>query len=104
MPILEKKKELIFDDLAGPVRKIAIPQQGLRQKLTKLHIYGHKTPRRFTRADKSNTKAHTLMVKFIVAIYSNIYLLFLFSPKLLLMTVVSLANLHIDLKLSPVTI
>ena len=72
MPILEKKKELIFDDIAGAVRKIAIPQQGLQQKLTKLHIYGHKTPRRFTRADKSNTKAHTLMVKYILAIYSNI--------------------------------
>ena len=39
-----EKKELIFDDLAGPVRKMAISQQGLRQKLTKLHIYGHKIP------------------------------------------------------------
>ena len=67
-----EKKELIFDDLAGPVRKIAIPQQGLRQKLTKLHIYDPKILRRFTQTDKSNTKAHTLMVKFILAIYSNI--------------------------------
>ena len=34
MPIFEKKKELIFYDLAGPVKKIAILQHGPRHKLT----------------------------------------------------------------------
>ena len=37
-----KKKDLSFDDLAGPVQKLAIPQHGLQNKLTKLHCYGHK--------------------------------------------------------------
>ena len=37
-----KKKDLSFDDLAGPVQKLAIPQHGLQNKLTKLHYYGHK--------------------------------------------------------------
>ena len=36
-----KKKDLSFDDLAGPVQKLAIPQHGLQNKLTKLHYYGH---------------------------------------------------------------
>ena len=38
----EEKKDLSFDDLAGPVQKLAIPQHGLQNKLTKLYNYGHK--------------------------------------------------------------
>ena len=35
-------------------------------------------PRWFTQADKSNNKAHTLMIK--LAMYSNIYLASILSP------------------------
>ena len=40
-----EKKDLCFDDLAGPVKKMAIPQHGfgLQNKLTKLCNYGHKS-------------------------------------------------------------
>ena len=59
MPILEKKKDLSFDDLAGPVKEMAIPQHGPQNKLTKLYNHGHKISKRFTQADYSNTKAYT---------------------------------------------
>ena len=39
---LREKKELSLDDLAGPVKKTAIPQHGPQNKLTKLYNYGHK--------------------------------------------------------------
>ena len=58
-----KKKDLSFDDLAGPVQKLAIPQHGLQNKLTKLYNYGHTISVRFTEADYSNTKAHTHSMK-----------------------------------------
>ena len=67
-----EQSELIFHALAGPVKKMAIPQHDPRHKLTKLH--SHKIPRRFKQAEKSNNKAHTLMVK--LAMYSNICLAF----------------------------
>ena len=58
-----EKKELIFDGLASPVKKMAIPQHGPRHKFTKLHNYRyHKIPRRFTQADKNNN-VHTLIIK-----------------------------------------
>ena len=57
-----EEKELIFYDLAGPVKNMAIPQHRPRHKLTQLHNYVHKIPRRFTHAGKSH-KAHTLMTK-----------------------------------------
>ena len=44
-----------LDDVAGPVKKMAIPQN----KLTNLYKYGHKISKQFTQADYSNTK-HTL--------------------------------------------
>ena len=69
-PIL-KKKRICFDDLAGPVRKMAIPQHGPQNKLTKLHNYGQKIAKRFTQADYSNNKALTRTIK--LAIYSDIF-------------------------------
>ena len=58
-PILEtrpdyfrRKKDLSFDDLAGPV---AIPQNGPQN--------GHRISKQFTEADYSNTKAHTNSIK-----------------------------------------
>ena len=42
----------------GPVKKMAIPQHGPRHRLTKLHNYEHKIPKRFIQADKSNNQAH----------------------------------------------
>ena len=53
---------------------LLVPQPATRpatqiNKIT--HLLTQNT-KRFTQADKSNTKAHTLMVKFILAIYSNI--------------------------------
>ena len=45
-----------LDDLAGPVKKMAIPQLDPQNKLTKLHNNGHKISKRFTQADYSNTK------------------------------------------------
>ena len=50
-PILEtrpclyfiEKKDLSFDDLAGPVKKMAFPQHGPQNKFTKLYNYGHET-------------------------------------------------------------
>ena len=65
-----EKKDLTFDDLAGPVKKMAIPQHGLQNKLTKLHNYGHKISKRFTKADYSNAKYHTPSIK--LAINSDI--------------------------------
>ena len=52
--------DLSFDDLACPVKNMAIPQN----KLTKLYNYGHKISKRFTQADYSNNEAHTLTIKF----------------------------------------
>ena len=88
-----EKKNLSFDDLAGPVRKMAIPQNGPQNKLTKLYNYGHKISKRFTQADYSNNKAHTLTIK--LAIYSDIcWLLSFSSTSLVLIIVISLGNLH----------
>ena len=58
-----EKKDLSFDDLAGPVRKMAIPENGPQNKLTKLYNYGHKISKRFTQRDYSDNKAHTLAIK-----------------------------------------
>ena len=49
-----EKNELIFHALAGPVKKMAIPQHDLRNKLTKLH--SHKIPRRLHKQKKATTK------------------------------------------------
>ena len=46
-----------FYALIGPVNTAAT--QILKREL---HDYGHNIPRRFTQADKSNNKAHALMV------------------------------------------
>ena len=70
LPMLKKNDLLSFDGLAGPVKKMAIPQQGPQNKLTKLYNYGHKISKRFTQADYSNTKAHTPSIK--LAICSDI--------------------------------
>ena len=51
LSILEKKNELIFYALAGPVKKMAIRPHGLRHKFAKLHNYKHKIPKRFTQPD-----------------------------------------------------
>ena len=58
-----EKKDLNFDDLAGPVKKMAIPQHGPQNNLTKLFNYGHKISKRFIPADCSNNKAHILAIK-----------------------------------------
>ena len=58
-----EKKDLNFDELAAPVKKMAIPQHGRRNNLTKLYNYGHKISKRFIQADYSNNKAHTLAIK-----------------------------------------
>ena len=100
LPILEtrpclfqRKKKLSFDDLAGPVKQIAIPQHGPQNKLTKLYKHRHKISKRFTQADYSNAKARTRSIK--LAIYSDICQLLSFSStSLVQITVVSLANLH----------
>ena len=65
-----EKKERIFDDLAGSVKKMAIPQHDPRLKITKLHNRGHKIQRRFTQADESNNRVLTIMTT--LAMYSNI--------------------------------
>ena len=65
-----EKKDLSFDELADPVKKIAIPQHGPQNKLTKLYNYGHKISKRFTQTDYSNNKAHIIAIK--LAIYSDI--------------------------------
>ena len=87
-----EKKDLSHDDLVGPMKKMAIPQHGPQNKLTKLYNYGHKISKRFTQTDYNSNKAHTLSIK--LAIYSDICWLLSFSSTLLvLITVVSLANL-----------
>ena len=56
-----EKKELTFYDPAGPVKKMAILQQGPRHMRTQnTTVY----------TDKSNNKTHSLMIK--LAMYSNI--------------------------------
>ena len=65
-----RKKDLSCDELADPVKKIAISQHGPQNKLTKLYNYGHKISKRFTQTNYSNNKAHTLAIK--LAIYSEI--------------------------------
>ena len=57
------KKDLSFDDFAGPVKK------KWRSRNTASN-YGQKISNRFTQADYSNNKAHTLPIK--LAIYSDI--------------------------------
>ena len=52
-----REKGLSFYELAGPVKKMVIPQHGPQNKLTKLYNYG-----RFTQIDYSNNKAHTLAI------------------------------------------
>ena len=64
-----RKKDLSFDELAGPVKKMAISQHGPQNKLTKLYNYGHKISKRFTQTDHSNNKAHTLAIK--LAIFAS---------------------------------
>ena len=60
-----------FDELADPMKKIAIPQHGPQNKLTKLYNYGHKISDGLQKqADYNNNKAHTLAIK--LAIYSDI--------------------------------
>ena len=58
-----EKKDLSFDDLAGPVKKMEIQQHGPQNKLAKLYNYGHKISKRFTQADSPSIK---------LAIYSDI--------------------------------
>ena len=60
-----EKKELTFYDPAGPVKEMAILQQGPR------HI---RTQNTTVYTDKSNNKTHTLMIK--LAMYSNICITF----------------------------
>ena len=62
-PFFREKKDLSFDDLAGPVKMIAIQRHGPQNKLTKLYNYGHKISRRLTQEDYSNTKAHAPSIK-----------------------------------------
>ena len=47
---------------------------------SEMACYGHKIPKRFTQADKSNNKAHTVMIK--LAMYRNICLAFNLIPVL----------------------
>ena len=63
--LFQRKKYSTFDDLAGPVKQMAIPQHGPQNKLTKLILYnhGHKISKQFTQADYSNTNAHTHSIK-----------------------------------------
>ena len=70
LPMLKKNDLVSFDGLAGPVKKMAIPQRCPQNKLTKLYNYGHKIWKRFTQADYSNTKARTPSIK--LAICSDI--------------------------------
>ena len=72
-----EKIGLISYAVAGSVKRM--PSRNTSQ-LTKLHNYGHKIPRWFTQADKSNNKAHTLMI--ILTMYSNIFLAFNLFPDL----------------------
>jgi len=60
-----EKKELTFYDPAGPVKEMAILQQGPR------HI---RTQNTTVYTDKSNNKTHILMIK--LAMYSNICITF----------------------------
>ena len=75
-----EKKDLSFDELAGPVKKMAISQHGPQSKLTKLYNYGHKISKRFTQRDYSNNKAHTLAIKLVIN--SAIFASFLAFPRL----------------------
>ena len=74
-----EKKDLNFDDFAGPVKKMAIPQHGPQNNLTKLFNYGHKISKRFVQADYSNNKAHTLAIK--LATDRVIFICFLAFPR-----------------------
>ena len=74
-----EQKDLNFDDLAGPVKKMAIPQHGPQNNLTKLFNYGHKISKRFIPADYSNNKAHTLAIK--LATDRAIFTCFLAFPR-----------------------
>ena len=89
-----EQKDLSFDDLAGPVKKMAIPQHGPQNNLTKLFNYGDKISKRFIKADYSNNKAHTLAIKLATdrAIFNCFFIFSSTSP--VLITVVSLADLH----------
>ena len=72
LPILKKKKkDLSFDDLAVPVQKLAIPQHGLQNKLTKLYNYGHKNMYKVCKGVK-DAKARAMMVNENVGITKHV--------------------------------
>ena len=76
-----RKKEFKFWRPTGLVEKMAIPQQGPKNKLTKLYKYGHKISKRFKQADYSNTKAQTHSIKLaILASFLTLILLDLARP------------------------
>ena len=77
-----EKKDLSFNDLAGPVKSMAIPQHGPQNKLTKLYDHGQKKSKRFTQTDYSNTKAHThLIKKRYIAIFASFLALAFLRPR-----------------------
>ena len=57
-----EKNDFSFDDLAGPVKNMAIPQHGfgLQNKLTKLCNYGHKSIKTvYTSRLKQQQRSHS---------------------------------------------
>ena len=87
-----EKNDFSFDDLAGPVKNMAIPQNGfgLQNKLTKLCNYGHKSIKTvYTSRLKQQQSSHSYDQ--ISDIYSDIFKRLSFSSTLLFpITVVSL--------------
>ena len=73
MPSFRAKKGFKF---GGPCRSREndgdpATRPAKKKNLTKEYNYGQKLSKRFTQADYSNNKAHTLAIK--LAIYSNIF-------------------------------
>ena len=91
------KNDLSFDDLAGPVKKMAIPQHGFgpQNKLTKLCNYGHNSIKTvYTSRLKQQQSSHSYHQ--ISDIYSDIFKRLSFSSTSFFpITVVSgFPNLH----------
>ena len=61
-----EKRIFSFDELADPVKKVAIPQHSPQSKLTKFYNYGQKYQNGLHKQIIANSKAHTLAIKLVL--------------------------------------
>ena len=69
-----REKKFKFDDLVGPVKKMAIPQHGPQNKLAKLYNQGHKYQNGLHKQIKAAPKlAHIRSNKRYIGIFASFF-------------------------------